>query len=606
MAKLICELGINHDGSYIQCKKLIDIAKSSNAWGIKFQYRNLKFYKETNNSEIGNEIINKELKKNHLSIRNIKSLANYARSINLKAGCSFFSKNEELDFKDFLFDFYKVPSVSSLDLTLIKHLKTKKKLLFISTGSLKNEEIEYLAKEKFFDINTAIFHCISNYPLNPINAQLAMLNTLKKKFPKSSIGYSSHENNIFNCLLALGNGVDFIERHITLNKQKIGLDHSSSSDPKEIKTLGAYCKNLKIIFGDGERIVNQGEKINRQSLGKSAYAKKNFKKGTILRKKDIHFRPPQIGYNERELEKYFGKKIQKQIDKNQVLDETIVTKNFFNNSHFKLLNKLNVSIPIRPHDYENFMDEFNLNNFEFHLTFQDLNLNEKRLFKNKKILKNKRFSVHAPDYIDSNNVLDIFSKNKKIKNKSIKLIEKSIIFAKKLSNYSGFKVNLISSFSTNSIIEKKKFYKEISNKIKKWKKRFDIDVLPQWLPPFGWYFGGVVKINYFNDPNDFELIKKNKIFICLDTSHFLLSCNYYVISPNFYFSKFFSIFKHFHISDAKGIDGEGLEIGKGLIKKTKILKRLLKSTNPKVLEVWQGHLNRGRLFKKEMKKILSL
>ena len=44
MTKIICELGINHFGSLQICKKLIDNAKTANAWGVKFQYRNLKSY----------------------------------------------------------------------------------------------------------------------------------------------------------------------------------------------------------------------------------------------------------------------------------------------------------------------------------------------------------------------------------------------------------------------------------------------------------------------------------------------------------------------------------------------------------------------------------
>ena len=44
MTRIICELGINHFGSIQICKKLIDNAKLANAWGIKFQYRNLKSY----------------------------------------------------------------------------------------------------------------------------------------------------------------------------------------------------------------------------------------------------------------------------------------------------------------------------------------------------------------------------------------------------------------------------------------------------------------------------------------------------------------------------------------------------------------------------------
>ena len=60
--KVICELGINHNGSIKTCKELIKRAYDSGSWGIKFQYRNLKNYfaNYKNQTELGKEIIDKE------------------------------------------------------------------------------------------------------------------------------------------------------------------------------------------------------------------------------------------------------------------------------------------------------------------------------------------------------------------------------------------------------------------------------------------------------------------------------------------------------------------------------------------------------------------
>ena len=85
MTKIICEIGINHFGSLQICKKLIDNAKLANAWGIKFQYRNLKSYfrLKKKNSEIGKEIIDVELKKNYLTPNNIITLSKYVKKLDL-------------------------------------------------------------------------------------------------------------------------------------------------------------------------------------------------------------------------------------------------------------------------------------------------------------------------------------------------------------------------------------------------------------------------------------------------------------------------------------------------------------------------------------------
>ena len=69
-----------------------------------------------------------------------------------------------------------------------------------------------------------------------------------KKYKNCEIGYSSHENDIFNSILCLAKNVDFIERHITLDKKSKGLDHSSSSEINELKRFQSYNSNFNKIF----------------------------------------------------------------------------------------------------------------------------------------------------------------------------------------------------------------------------------------------------------------------------------------------------------------------------------------------------------------------
>ena len=101
----------------------------------------------------------------------------------------------------------------------------------------------------------------------------------------------------------------------------------------------------------------------------------------------------------------------------------------------------------------------------------------------------------------------------------------------------------------------------------------------------------------------FELNKIN-LKICLDISHFILSCNYYKLNPDLYYKKYKNLFMHYHFADAKGDDGEGLSLGKGSLIKLKLFKSILYDKKKiKVLETWQGHLNNGFNFKKDILKL---
>jgi hypothetical protein len=74
-----------------------------------------------------------------------------------------------------------------------------------------------------------------------------------------------------------------------------------------------------------------------------------------------------------------------------------------------------------------------------------------------------------------------------------------------------------------------------------------------------------------------------------------------------YFHNNVSIFKHYHVSDAKGTDGEGILIGKGEIIKSGLLDIILKDKHKvKVLETWQGHLNDLSKFKEDINTIVKI
>ncbi|MDB9736525.1 N-acetylneuraminate synthase family protein, partial [Candidatus Pelagibacter sp.] len=226
MTKLIAEIGINHNGSYQEAQKLINMASLANCWGVKFQYRNLNNYFSnlSKSSELGKEIIDEEIKKNHLNHKQIVKLATYAKKKNLKVGLSLFLKKDYQSFKKYKFDFLKIPSPVCHDYELINFLKNKSKLIIISFGGKSFFEIKKIISDCSLNgANTVLLHCISNYPVNEINSNLGFLDKFKKKYKDFKIGYSSHEKTILNSILCLTKNIEFVERHITLNKNHEGL-----------------------------------------------------------------------------------------------------------------------------------------------------------------------------------------------------------------------------------------------------------------------------------------------------------------------------------------------------------------------------------------------
>ena len=74
---------------------------------------------------------------------------------------------------------------------------------------------------------------------------------------------------------------------------------------------------------------------------------------------------------------------------------------------------------------------------------------------------------------------------------SIKILDDIKIIAKQIEDITSKEVVIVGSFSAYNSI--KEFYNSISNLVDNFKSD-NLKLLPQWLPPIAWYFGGSVKL----------------------------------------------------------------------------------------------------------------
>ena len=90
------------------------------------------------------------------------------------------------------------------------------------------------------------------------------------------------------------------------------------------------------------------------------------------------------------------------------------------------------------------------------------------------------------------------------------------------------------------------------------------------------------------------MIKETNLKICLDICHLGMSAAEQNVDFQNWYDQLFPYSKHFHFADYSGVDGEGIQFGEGdLVNYSK----LLSHNYPKVLEIWQGHLDSGLHFK---------
>ena len=610
---VIAEIGMNHNGIYKNAIKLIDKAVEIKADCVKFQIRNLndlysKDALKISKSDLATQYTINLLKKFQLTKEEYRSLAKYSKSKNIVFLCTPWDKSSVDFLEDINVPAYKVASADLTNFDLLKYLVKKKKPLIISTGMSTEKEIKssvnFLKKLKS---EFALLHCNSTYPAPFKDVNLMYIKKLEKH--NVPIGYSGHERGISISLGAVSLGAKIIERHITLSRDMEGPDHAASLEPKDFNQLIVGIRELELALGSSkERKISQGEFINRENLSKSIFAKKNIKKNVRFNKNMFEIKSPGHGLSPNNLEKLVGTKSNRIIKKGTVLFESDLQNQIKTKKKYKF--KRPWAIPVRFHDINKLLEMVTPDLVEFHLSFNDLDENISKYFVKK---YDCDFLVHAPELFANDHLLDLCTNNKKYRSISMKNMEKVIKMTLKIKKY--FPKNKIpkivvncGGFSRDNFIknrEKNLLYRNLENSLRQFSKS-SIEILPQTMAPYPWHFGGQRFQNLFLDPKEIvNFCKKNLLHICHDLSHSYLACNKFGWDHSEYTKTIAPYVSHYHVSDASGVDGEGLTLGKGEIDFINIFKIMNKYSAKAsfIPEVWQGHKNNGEGFWKTLKKI---
>jgi len=155
--------------------------------------------------------------------------------------------------------FHKVASGLAPSMGFLAAVARRKKLTLISTGLI--EKIE--AVTNVFGVWKCPFvlnHCVALYPAPPESMNMRYLWTLRQHATCEGLGYSSHENGIISTILAVFEGVEWIEHHVTLDKTLHGGDQSFSLEPKELAVMVNTVRKAELMLGDPQRKLTGVEK----------------------------------------------------------------------------------------------------------------------------------------------------------------------------------------------------------------------------------------------------------------------------------------------------------------------------------------------------------
>ena len=272
MVFIAAEIGINHNGDVEIAKKLIDIAVSSGCDAVKFQKRTVEkvYSKEVLDGprESPWGTTQREQKEGlEFSISDYKIIDKYCKQKKIQWYLSCWDVDSQIEMRKFKTKYNKVASAMLVHTKLLETIAEEKKYTFISTGMSTINDISKAIKIfKKHKCPFELMHSHSSYPMKIEEANLKLIQTLKKKF-KCDVGYSGHESAAsLICITAVLQGATSIERHITLDRTMYGSDQAASLEVEGLNRLVRDVRVLDIILGDGKKKIWDSEKSSMKKL----------------------------------------------------------------------------------------------------------------------------------------------------------------------------------------------------------------------------------------------------------------------------------------------------------------------------------------------------
>ena len=294
---IVAEVNSSHNGNLELAKQMIDAAAKAGCDCVKFQsWSAQSLYSSTYYKD--NPIAKRIVAKFSLTAEQLMDMAKYSR----EQGIDFSSTPYSVAEVDYLIDECQAPfvKVASMDLNNIKYLRyiaQKNVPIVLSTGMSTIDEIRKAVKtiEAEGNKNICLLHCISIYPPEIKTIHLNNILGLREEFPDYPIGFSDHSHGVEMASAGVALGAALIEKHLTLDSKKIGMDNQMATEPEEMAQMVQCCHNVNIALGGKKRVVLEAEAEQIKKMRRSIILTKNLNAGHILTVDDLDAKRPGTG-----------------------------------------------------------------------------------------------------------------------------------------------------------------------------------------------------------------------------------------------------------------------------------------------------------------------
>ncbi|GAA3779693.1 N-acetylneuraminate synthase family protein [Flavobacterium ginsengiterrae] len=322
---VIAEIGINHEGSLLVAKEMVDAAHRAGVEVVKHQTHIVEDEMSGAAKKVipGNADVSiyEIMQRCSLNEADELELKEYVESKGMIFISTPFSRAAANRLKKFDIPAYKIGSGECNNYPLLEHIASFRKPVILSTGMNTIESVKK-AVDVFdkYNIPVALLHTTNLYP-TPIHlVRYGAMLELNEAFPDKVFGLSDHTLNNNACLGAVALGGSILERHFTDHMQRTGPDIVCSMDEKACQELIISSLEIAQMRG-GTKKPAQEEQVTIDFAFATVCSIKNIKKGEILTKENIWVKRPGTGKILAEnFNNILGKTALRNIDNDEQLD----------------------------------------------------------------------------------------------------------------------------------------------------------------------------------------------------------------------------------------------------------------------------------------------
>ena len=243
VCQVIAEVGWNHVGDMDLARRMVEAAAQAGADFVKFQTWRVDRLTPGPWDEDGRRDIYHAAE---LTVAKHEMMVEACRDHGVEFLTSVFNPDDVPMVSELGLTAIKIPSQEAYREELLTAVDGRFERVLVSTGASTWEEVLRIP-ETIRESELTLLHCVSAYPCPTDCVNLPRLGALRGVTP--SVGYSGHLPGVEDALAAIAMGVDYVEKHFTIDQSLPGRDNRFAILPQDLKAVCDFrdrCAEMSI------------------------------------------------------------------------------------------------------------------------------------------------------------------------------------------------------------------------------------------------------------------------------------------------------------------------------------------------------------------------